>query len=354
LPRVYFAVPGDIEARTGGSVYDRKVIDALREDGWRVELLSWPASFPFPSEACRDEVEDSLAAVPDDSLVMIDGLALGVLSGLARREAQRLRLVGLVHHPLALETGLAPNIAAEFAASERDALACCRAVIVTSETTAAIVEAAFGVPGELITVATPGVDKPRVEDRFVHGAERRPGPVRIFSMGSITPRKAHDVLVAALSLIEDLDWTCVIAGGLERDPETAQDLVQQIADLGLGDRVALVGEISETEAAALYADADIFALASVYEGYGMVFAEALAFGLPIVATTGGAIPEVVSEEAGILAMPGDAQAFAEALREIVSDPARRAALAEGSRAAGAYLTGWDRTAATIAARLDQL
>jgi glycosyltransferase involved in cell wall biosynthesis len=350
LPRVYFAVPGDIEARTGGSVYDRKVIDALREDGWRVELLTWPASFPFPSEACRDEAEDSLAAVPDDSLVMIDGLALGVLSGLARREAQRLRLVGLVHHPLALETGLDPDQAGIMAASERDALACCRAVIVTSETTAAIVEAAFGVPGELITVATPGIDVRSPAERTA----RRPGPPRLLAMGSVTPRKAHHILVEALALIADLDWTCTIAGSLERDPDAAEALKEQIVDLGLQDRIAVVGEVSEAEAAGLYAWADIFTLASVYEGYGMVFSEALAFGLPIVATTGGAIPEVVSAEAGILVAPGDAAAFAGALREIVSDPVRRSALAEGSQAAGAYLTGWDRTAATIAARLDQL
>jgi glycosyltransferase involved in cell wall biosynthesis len=354
LPRVYFAVPGDIEARTGGSVYDRKVMEALREDGWRVELLEWPKSFPFPSEACRDEVEDSLAAVPDDALVIIDGLALGVLSGLARREAQRLRLVGLVHHPLALETGLAPNIAAEFAASERDALACCQAVIVTSETTAAIVEAAFGVPGEMITVATPGVDKPPEEDRFVFGEERAPGPVRIFAMGSITPRKAHDVLVSALGLIEDLDWTCVIAGSLERDPEAAEALVQQIADLGLGDRIVLVGEVSETEAAALYADADIFALASVYEGYGMVFAEAQTYGLAIVATTGGAIPEAIHPGAGLLVQPGDAEAFADALRTLVSDKVRRDMMRVVSQDDGLKLPGWDQTAATIAARLDQL
>jgi glycosyltransferase involved in cell wall biosynthesis len=350
LPRVYFAVPGDIEARTGGSVYDRKVMEALREDGWRVELLTWPASFPFPSEACRDEAEDSLAAVPDDALVIIDGLALGVLSGLARREASRLRLVGLVHHPLALETGLDPDQAGIMAASERDALACCRAVIVTSETTAAIVEAAFGVPGELITVATPGVDTRPPAER----PARRPGPLRLLAMGSVTPRKAHHILVEALGRIADLDWTCTIAGSLERDPETAEALKQQVVDLGLEDRVAVVGEVSEAEAASLYAWADIFTLASVYEGYGMVFSEALAFGLPIVATTGGAIPEVVSAEAGILVAPGDAGAFAEALRVLIIDPARRALLAEGSRSVGAHLTGWDRTAALIAARLDQL
>jgi glycosyltransferase involved in cell wall biosynthesis len=350
LPRVLFAVPGDIEARTGGSLYDRKVIEALREDGWWVELLTWPASFPFPNEVDRDAVDDSLAAVPDGALVVIDGLALGVLSGLARREAQRLRLVGLVHHPLALETGLSPNIAAEFAASERDALACCRAVIVTSETTAAIVEAAFGVPGELITVATPGVD---IVPPTPRGA-RRPGPVRLLAMGSVSPRKAHHVLVDALSRIADLDWTCTIAGSLERDPETADDLKQQIADLGLADRIAVVGEVSQAEAASLYAWADIFTLASVYEGYGMVFSEALAFGLPIVATTGGAIPEVVGAEAGLLVEPGDAEAFAGALRILVEDPEQRALLAEGARRAGASLTGWDRTAGKIAACLDRL
>jgi glycosyltransferase involved in cell wall biosynthesis len=350
LPRLYFAVPGDIEARTGGTLYDRKAMEALRDAGWWVELLAWPGSFPFPSETCRDEVEDSLAALPDNALVLIDGLALGVLSGLARREAQRLRLVALVHHPLGLETGLPEGAAVSFAASERDALACCRAVIVTSQTTAAIVESAFGVPGEMITVATPGVDIGPVPQR----GPRPPGPVRLLAMGGITPRKAHDVLVQALSQVDDLDWTCAIAGNLERDPETADALKQQIEDLDLQDRIALVGEVSEAEAADLYAWADIFALASVYEGYGMVFSEALAHGLPIAATTGGAIPEVVTPEAGLLVQPGDVEAFAEALRSLIADPARRAVLAEGSRAAGAYLTDWNQTAVQIASCLDSL
>ena len=287
---------------------------------------------------------------PDGSLVLIDGLALGVLSGLARREAERLRLVALVHHPLALETGLAPQIAAEFAASEQAALACCRAVIVTSETTAAIVEAAFGVPAERITVATPGIDVEPQPDR----GPRKPGPLRILAMGSVTPRKAHDVLVAALNGLSDLDWTCTIAGSLEMDPETAEALKQQILDLGLAERIAVVGTVANVEAAALFAWADIFALASLYEGYGMVFSEALAFGLPIVATTGGAIPEVVPDSAGVLVRPGDADAFAEALRSLIVDAERRASLAAGAMAAGRRLTGWDRTAALIGEALERL
>jgi glycosyltransferase involved in cell wall biosynthesis len=224
-----------------------------------------------------------------------------------------------------------------------------RAVIVTSETTAAIVESAFGVPGELITVAHPGVDRPKAPR-----GERRPGPVRIFAMGSISPRKAHHVLIEALARIEDLDWTCAIAGSLEREPEVAEALIGQIAMLGLAERVALVGEVDSEQAARLYADADLFALASVYEGYGMVFAEAQANGLPIVATTGGAIPEAVPEGAGLLVPPNDAEAFAEALEVLIADPARRAALAEGSKAAGADLPGWAQTAAAVGAALDRI
>jgi glycosyltransferase involved in cell wall biosynthesis len=349
LPRLYFAIPGPLEQRTGGTLYDRRLIEALREDGWRVEVLAWPGSFPFPNEDERLEVAASLADVPDDALVLIDGLALGTLPGLARRHSDRLRLAALVHHPLALETGLSPMMAATFAAEERDALAAVRAVIVTSHTTAAILEGAFQVPADRITVAPPGVDRPKSQ----RGA-RRPGPVRIFAMGSISPRKAHHVLVEALARIEDLDWTCAIAGALERDPETAEALQEQIALLGLQDRVRLVGEVDEDRAARLYADADLFALASVYEGYGMVFAEAQANGLPIVATTGGAIPEAVAEGAGLLVPPNDSVAFAGALRTLIADPARRAAMAEGSRQAGARLDGWTQTAAIVGAALEAL
>ncbi|HEY4028978.1 MAG TPA: glycosyltransferase family 4 protein [Caulobacteraceae bacterium] len=349
MPRLYFALPGSLDQRTGGTIYDRRVIEALREDGWWVEVLEWPATFPFPNEDDRVAVAASLASVPDNALVVIDGLALGTLPGLARREKGRLRLVALVHHPLALETGLSPMMSATFAAEEQDALTSVRAVIVTSDTTAAILEAAFGVPGELITVAHPGVDKPDIPR-----GERRPGPLRIFSMGSVSPRKAHHVLVEALARIDDLDWTCAIAGSLEREPEVAEALISQIAMLGLSDRVKLVGEVDSEHAARLYAEADIFALASVYEGYGMVFAEAEAHGLPIVATTGGAIPEAVGEDAGLLAPPNDPPAFAEALRVLITDPVERTALAAGSRAAGKQLPGWNHTAGLIAKALDEL
>jgi glycosyltransferase involved in cell wall biosynthesis len=348
LPRLTLALPGSLEARTGGTTYDRRVVEALREDGWWVDVLEWAATFPFPSEDQRLEAAASLAALPDNALVMIDGLALGVLPGLARREMSRLRLVAMVHHPLALETGLSPMMAATFAAEERAALQCMRAVVVTSATTAAILEGAFNVPAEAITVAVPGVDQPAAR------SPRKPGPMRILALGQVSPRKAHDVLVDALSRIAELDWTCIIAGSLESDPETAEALAEQIDRLGLAERIHLVGEVDDQTAQRLYEEADLFALASLYEGYGMVFAEAMAHGLPIVATTGGALPEVVPPSAGVLVTPGEAEAFAQALAGLVTDPQRRAVLAGGARDVGGTLAGWDDTAATIAAVLERV
>jgi glycosyltransferase involved in cell wall biosynthesis len=355
LTRLYFAIPGSLDRRTGGTIYDRKVLAALRESGWRVEILSWPEAFPFPSQGDRAEVASSLAAVPDDALVLIDGLALGTLPDLARREMNRLRLVALVHHPLALETGLSPTVAAAFASQEKHALTAVRHVIVTSETTATILRDTFGVPPRMITVALPGVDRPQqLEMTNRPSTMGDTDPLRIFSMGSISPRKAHHVLVEALGHIKALDFTCAIAGDLTRDPQTATALQTQIRLLGLQERVQLLGEVSEHQAATRYAAADIFALASVYEGYGMVFAEAQAHGLPIVATTGGAIPEVMPRSAGLLVPPHDANAFAEALRALITDPQLRESLAAGSRAAGLRLQGWDQTAAAIAIALESV
>jgi len=349
LARLTFAVPGGLDVRTGGTIYDSRVVDALRADGWRVDVLEWPASFPFPDEDERRAVAASLASLPDGTLVMIDGLALGTLPALARQHAARLRLVAMVHHPLAMEAGLPLPTAERLAAEEREALQHVRAIIVTSATTAATLTTEFAVPPERITIAVPGIDR-----RTTQSVHRRSGPIRVLSVGHVAPRKAHHVLVEALSIVADLDFSCVIAGSLDRHPETAAALAHQIVHLGLSDRVRLAGEVGEEGAARLYADADLFALASVYEGYGMVFTEAMAWGLPIVATTGGAIPEAVPPEAGLLVPPGDAAAFADALRIMLSDARRRASLAEGARCAAGRLDGWDATGATIAATLNGL
>jgi glycosyltransferase involved in cell wall biosynthesis len=173
---------------------------------------------------------------------------------------------------------------------------------------------------------------------------------KLIAVGTVTRRKAHDVLVDALARIADLGWHCIVAGSLERAPETAVSLRHQIERYGLADRIDLIGEVADPTA--LYETADIFALPSRYEGYGMAIAEALAYGIPVVATRVGAIPEVVPEDAGILVPPDDPVALAEALRQLIENQGLRREYADGARIAAQRFAQWRDTAARIASALD--
>jgi glycosyltransferase involved in cell wall biosynthesis len=342
---LWFAIPGDIETRTGGTVYDKRVMAELRAAGWTAEHLAWPSSFPFPSSVDEAAVAASLAACPDNALVLIDGLALGVLPKLAAAEAKRLRLVALVHHPLALESGLAAGIAKRLATSERQALDHVRAVIVTSEMTAATLVQDYGVDRTSITVATPGIDKPASI-----AARRQNAVPNLLAVATVTPRKAYDVLIDGLARIAGLDWHCTIAGSLDRAPETVAAVRRQIGDHDLTGRINLIGEVADP--APLYEAADIFVHPSRYEGYGMAIAEAIAYGVPVVATRAGAIPEVVPQDAGILVPVDDPAALADALRLLIENPSAHRRFADGAALAAARFATWPDTAARIASALD--
>lgn len=338
-PEIVFAIPGDLATRTGGYAYDRHLIEALRRRGARVRHLELGSDYPAPSRETIARTSETFAALPDGTQILVDGLAFGAMPEIAAREGARLRLVALVHHPLGLESGLEPETASALIESERRALGHTAAVVVTSRATKRTLGADFGVPEAKIHVAEPG--------RAVAEAAVLAGdPPLIVSVGSLVHRKGHDILVDALARLADRPWRCRIVGEA-RDAAVAADLRARIAANGLGDRIALVTDAAD--AGAEMAGADIFALATRYEGYGMVFAEAMAHGLPIVGTRAGAVPDVVPREAGRLVPADDAAAFGDALAALLAEPALRRRLADGGREAAAALPTWDDTAAIVAA-----
>jgi glycosyltransferase involved in cell wall biosynthesis len=277
---------------------------------------------------------------------VIDGLAFGVLpqAGEALRKSHV--LVALVHHPLALETGLSAADAAQLRASERAALAAARYVIATSAATARLLAADYSVPSERLSVVEPGTD--RIEKRERVGN----GPVALLAVGAIVPRKGYDVLVAALAELRDLSWRLVIAGDFDRSPQTTLRLKDDIARRGLADRISLRGAVSAQELASLYASSDLFVLPSRFEGYGMAYTEAIAHGVPVIGTAVGAVPETVPPDAGVLVAPDDVAALAAALRGLIADPQQRARLAAGARAV--RFPSWSEQAVRFAAVLEGL
>ena len=334
---IVFAVPGDLNTPTGGYAYDKRMIAELRELGWRPEVLNLGEGFPKPSALTRAGAAAHLADVPKGRAIVIDELAFGVMPHEAETLSKTHPLIALVHHPLALETGVAPDEAEQLRESERRALSFTHAVVVNSPATARAL-ADYDVPPDRITVAPPGTDRPL--------AVRRKGTstlVELLAVGSLVPRKGYDVLITALAGLVDLPWRLTIAGDA-RDPATAGQLHAAVAHHKLGPRITLLGAVSAATLSELYGLSDLFVLASRYEGFGMAYAEAIVHGLPVIGTTAGAIPDTVPPSAGILVPPGDAPALAAALRRLIENTHERTRFAVGARAAAESLPTWAESA----------
>jgi glycosyltransferase involved in cell wall biosynthesis len=345
--RLTFLVPGRLDTLTGGYGYDRRMIEGLRARGWSVDVHELSSSFPFPSQRALRHASDVLAALPPDAAVMIDGLACGAMPAEVEGHATRLRIIALVHHPLAAEAGLPGDAAGSLYASERRALASARAVVVTSRLTATALDA-YAVPQDRIAVVEPGTDRAplaRGSDGTI---------VQLLCVASIIPRKGYATLLSALASMPQRNWRLTCVGGLDRDVATVSQIRSIVRSERLDEYVHFVGEKDGAALAAEYDKADLFVLATEYEGYGMVVAEALARGLPVVSTPTGGIATLVGQDAGILVAPGDIGALSTALSSVVADSTLRARLAAGARRAREALPGWDDAALRMSAVIERV
>jgi glycosyltransferase involved in cell wall biosynthesis len=345
VSELIFAIPGDIATLTGGYGYDRQLLAGLQRLGVAVQHHALPGGFPAPTPAALAETERWFASVPDGSTLLVDGLALGVLEAAAHQHGSRLRLIALCHHPLALESGLDTDARTRLHASEQAALAQCRAVVVTSPRTRSTLIDQFAVPAQRIRVAEPGT----LQRGF---AACCGDPAQLLTVATLTPRKGHDLLIAALAGLRALPWQARFVGGGHFDQRWAGQLREQVAAAGLQDRIHFVGEREQLHED--YLQADLFVLPSRYEGYGMVFAEALAYGLPIVAARAGAVPDVVPPTAGLLVPPDSVDALQSGLHRLLTDLPQRRALQAGARAAAAALPSWTQCAEQVAGLVRQL
>lgn len=335
---LYFAVPGNINSLTGGYGYDRELIKELKSAGIHVQLLSLSAEFPAPGSTALVDAATIFANLPDGAIVIADGLAFGVMDEIATRESQRLTLIALCHHPLALETGISAQQSHALKISETRALAAAKAVIVTSAMTGRIIARDFAVAPEKIILACPGTQAQ------VFAPGNHPIP-QLLTVATLTKRKGHDVLINALARIAHLHWHARFVGGGGFDLLWVAHLQQLVQQHNLEQRITFVGNVDDISIE--FSNADAFVLPSHFEGYGMAFAEALSFGLPVIATNAGAVPDLVPANAGILISPGDVDALTKALEQLLTNPDYRQQLQAGAQQAATTLPTWADCANSI-------
>lgn len=318
-PGVLFVVPGDPDQNTGGYRYVRRIAEGLNDIGVEASREGLNGVFPIPDRLAESSLESLLAGLADGSVVVLDGLAMGGLPDVVAAHAGRLRMVALVHHPLADETGLAAPARDWLFRVERRALAVVAGVITTSRHTAERL-LDYNVPAKRIRVVEPGSDTVTPESP---GDERSTEPdsgLNVLCVAHLSPRKAQHHLIEALSDLQHLAWHCTLAGSTDRDEAYGHRIRELILEHGLETRITLAGELNDDGLAAAYERADIFVLPSVYEGYGMVIDEALAAGLPVITTDGGALAST-GNRPGIRQYPaGDTARLRACLKEWLSDP----------------------------------
>lgn len=346
--QIHILVPEDSALLLGGYRYDQHMIDGLRAAGMACEVHRLSGDFPWVDPVAATRANAELLDTLPGATVVIDGLLLPTLHEVLGRHADRLRLVALVHHPAALESGLTRDDREDVQRREQRALMCARRVIVTSAHTREVLERS-GVPVERVRVAVPGTDSAPLAS----GSGPDATSTHLLCVAALIPRKGHMGLVEALAQIQDSPWRASFAGSLTRDPDTARRVRERINALGLEKRVALLGEVSAADLRELYDSADLFVQPSLYEGYGMAISEAIARGLPVVSTTAGAIPTTAPPEASRLVEPGDVPALAKTLSALLGDPAERETLAAGARRARQRLLTWPEATARFAAELER-
>ncbi|MER7921528.1 glycosyltransferase family 4 protein [Streptomyces sp. NPDC096057] len=355
LRTVHFVMPGGVDdpaAPSGGNAYDRRVSLDLPGFGWQVHKHAVDGEWPRPAASARAELARVLRELPDGAAVLLDGIVACGVPEIVVPEADRLSLAVLVHLPLGDETGLDASVAAELDAKERTVLRAVSAVIGTSEWAVRRLVSHHGLAPERVHVATPGAD-------IAPLASGTDGVSRLLCVATVTPRKGQHRLVEALAAAADLPWTCVCVGGLGHDPEYVDHLRGLIKRYGLQDRLHLAGPRAGAELDATYASADLMVLMSYAETYGMAVTEALARGIPVLATDVGGLPEAVGRAPdggvpGILVPPEDPAALAAELRGWFGEADVRRRLKAAARGRRAALDGWATTARSLAGVLTRL
>ena len=347
-PSVLFLIPGDMQRQTGGSLYNRKLADSLTERGFRLDIVTLP-DLPYFAGLVAGLIISPLLllrfARRKYDVVVEDGWAhpTTFLFNLACRLTGKVRLVIVVHQVRSHTIKPAVRFIARMV--EQPALRSAQLIVTVSAFLGRELERLVGGNAH-IAVASPGSD-PLSGSRRVRG-DSRDQPLRLLFVGNCTRFKGLDHLIAALSLLQDVELRLDVVGDVSLEPRYYRGLVHKAKAFGVDERITFHGGISREDLGPFYSRAGIFTFPSLYEGFGIVLGEAMHAGLPIVATRTGPVEEVVREGENALIVPiADSAALAGAIRKLAADPTMRKDFGRRSHELAGTLPTWKQTCNSV-------
>ena len=387
--RVGLLIYGSLDTMSGGFLYDRKLVEALRHAGDEVETISipWRTYASHLTDNLNAELVRRLRDLEVDVLLQDELNHPSLFWTIRRLRPHRYPMIAIVHHLRSSEPHIERGAGIQREV-EQIYLRNVDGFVFNSQTTAASVRRlltyrspgywlGFGAramaraalrqrswartffPNALANsiVAYPAGNRfnPTITREEIAARARRPGPLKFVFVGNVIPRKGLHTLIDALSQLPRSSWQLDIVGSMNVDPDYSRRIRQQISLLGLAGQVKSMGALSDVALAALLAQSQVLAVPSSYEGFGIVYLEGMGFGLPAVATTAGAASEIITDERdGILAPPDNADELARRLNRLCQDRDLVAQMSLEARQHYLAHPTWDDSMARVRAKLEQI
>jgi glycosyltransferase involved in cell wall biosynthesis len=348
LLRVSLVTLGDPRTMTGGYLYHWRIAERAASHGARVRFVSLPAlPFPLPALAVPAVLREISRQAPD--VVLLDSIAAAFLGPWPHGQRARPPLVGILHQPPGgIDHGRVRTRVQ--AILDRRAYRPAARLLVASADLAATLRAG-GLPEDLLRIVPPGCD-PAAQPVRPRGDLRSGRRAAVLSVGNWVSRKGLLDLLEAVAALPADAVTLHLVGDTGAEPGYAARVRARLGQPDLAGRVVVHGPRAAAEVAGLYRASDVFALASVREPYGTVYAEAMAAGLPVVGWAAGNLPHLARHGVeGMAVPPGDRPGLAAALRRLAYDEPLRRRMAAAAAERAADFPTWDDTAGMVFAEL---
>jgi glycosyltransferase involved in cell wall biosynthesis len=340
---LHWLSPGNPNQRTGGYLYNARIIVELRELGWQVKVHALPGTWPIPDRGSLPQVANILCAIPTSATIIADGLLWTGLEEQRNPIVDNHRVTVLIHSLLDQENQENQEIKDNWRELETKALAEAQAWIATSPATARILCDRLDRHPIRGAVVYPGTD-PAKKALGSDGTQ-------LLCVATVTPRKAIRQLIAALPALANRKWNLDIVGSTDRDSRYVSEVKADIDATGLENRIHLRGELAGPVLEAAYQQADFLVHAARFEAFGMCIAEAIARGLPVISTPAG-IMELLPRSAYKLVGSDDIDALTEAIKKLLDHRVEQRRMK--AAAATIQLPTWKDAAASFESALETL